>query len=237
MIHESLTLQKTNRRIETEHRHHSRSELFMLRMTCKILFIPFFIASAGPAFSAAPESRSGLDQIVRQALDNNEDLKAAEARWRMYERKIVPAGALDDPMLSLGLVNYPVDSFEDDVTPMTGKDIKISQKFPFPGKLSAKSEMAEQQALWYKGAYEDARLQLERRTKDAYFRLFYVEKAIEITEKNIELLGEFTSLTETRYEVGKGLQQDVLKAQVERSRLMEKLFSFRQQRQSALADL
>lgn len=216
---------------------HPQPELYMLRRFIKIILLMILSFPAGPSIAGDQGSSDPLEKIARQALQDNEDLKAAEARWRMFERKIVPAGSLDDPTLSLGLVNYPVDSFEDDVTPMTGKDIKISQKFPFPGKLSTKTEIAEQQALWYRGVYKDARFQVVRKVKDAYYRLFFVEKATEITEKNIKLLDEFIRLTETRYEVGEGLQQDVLKAQVERSKLMDKLFSFRQRRQSALADL
>ena len=109
--------------------------------------------------------------------------------------------------------------------------------FPFPGKLGAKGELAEQQALWYKGAWEDAKLQLTQKVKDAWYRLYYQDKAIGITQKNIDILDDFIRLTETRYEVGTGLQQDVLKAQVERSRLMDRLFTLRQQRTTVLADL
>lgn len=209
----------------------------MFCKTCRFLVIMVLTLTQGLALADGSAPAKALEGIVQETLKNNEDLKAAEARWQMIERKIVPAGSLDDPMLSLGFLNYPIDSFKDDETPMTGKDIRISQKFPFPGKLAAKTEMAEQQALWYKGVYEDGKLQVIRKVKDAYYRLFYIDKAIEITEKNIDLLEDFIRLTETRYEVGSGLQQDVLKAQVERSKLMDKLFTFRQQQQSALADL
>lgn len=211
----------------------------MLHRPWKMLLIAIaiFALLSGTAFSADPQSPSTLDRIVREALENNEDLKAAKARWQMFERKILPAGSLEDPTVSLGLVNYPVDSFEDDVTPMTGKDIKISQKFPFPGTLSTKSEVADQQARWYKGVYEDSRLKVARNARELYYQLFYLKNAEAVTEKNLNLLDDFIRLTETRYEVGKGLQQDVLKAQVERSRLTDKLFSLQQQKLSARADL
>ncbi|MFO7982964.1 MAG: TolC family protein [Desulfuromonadales bacterium] len=211
----------------------------MLHRPWKMLLIAIAIIAllSGTAFSADPQSQSPLDRIVREALESNEDLKAAKARWQMFERKILPAGSLEDPTLSLGLVNYPVDSFDDDVTPMTGKDIKISQKFPFPGTLSAKSEMADQQARWYKGVYEDSRLKVARKARELYYQLFYLDRAEAVTEKNLNLLDDFIRLTQTRYEVGKGLQQDVLKAQVERSRLTDKLFSLQQQKLSTRADL
>jgi outer membrane protein TolC len=179
----------------------------------------------------------GVDALVEEALERNPDLKAAEARWQMFERKVVPAGSLDDPMVSFSMTNYPVDTLEAGETPMTGNDLKLSQKFPFPGKLGTREEVAEQQALWYEGAYEDARLQLRRKVKDSWFKLFFQDRAIGVLRKNIEILDDFIHLTETRYEVGKGLQQDVLKAQVERSKLMDRLFNLQQRRESLQADL
>lgn len=177
-----------------------------------------------------------LQSLVDEALQHNPDLQAARERWEMAGHKIVPARSLDDPMLGIGFSNYPIDSFQADQTPMTGNEIKFSQNFPFPGKLAAKGEMAAQQALWYQAVYEDARLQLTRQVKDAYYRLYYQDRAIDVTEENLAILKSFISLTATRYEVGNGLQQDLLKAQLEQSKLLDKLLTFRQQRQSVLAE-
>jgi outer membrane protein TolC len=178
-----------------------------------------------------------LIPLIKEALANNPDLQAAESRWRMAEHKVIPARSLDDPRLSFALSNYPVDSLSGDETPMTGKEIQLAQKFPFPGKLGAKEDMAKQQALWFRGVYEDAKGQLVQRVKDAWYRVYFQDQAIAITSENIAILQDFIRLTETRYEVGTGLQQDVLKAQVERSKLQDKLFNLEQQRTTALADL
>lgn len=204
----------------------------LLFFFCCTLVPGILWASSGEVPSPVP-----LNKLVQEALANNPDLQAAEARWHLYERKVVPARSLADPQLSLAFMNYPVDTLSANDTPMTGNDLRLSQKFPFPGKLAAKGELAEQQALWFRGAYEDTKLQLVRRVRDAYYRLYYQDRAIGITEKNLQILDDFIRLTETRYEVGKGLQQDVLKAQVERSRLMDRLFTLKQQRASVLADL
>ncbi len=186
---------------------------------------------------AAANSRGVLSELVAEALANNPDLKSAEARWEMAKHQIIPARSLDDPRLSFSLSNYPIDDLSGDVTPMTGKEIQLSQMFPFPGKLAAKEAMAEQQAAWYRGVYEDARGLLVQQVKDAWYRLYFQQRAIDITRQNITLLRDFIRLTETRYEVGIGLQQDVLKAQVERSKLLDKLFNLEQQRTTVLAEL
>ncbi len=186
---------------------------------------------------AAENSSGQLAEMVAEALANNPNLKSAEARWEMAKHQILPARSLDDPWLSFTLSNYPIDDLSGDVTPMTGKEIQLSQMFPFPGKLAAKEAMAEQQAVWYQGVYEDARGQLVQQLKDAWYRLYFQQRAIEITRQNISLLKDFIRLTETRYAVGTGLQQDVLKAQVERSKLQDKLFNLEQQHTTVLAEL
>lgn len=186
---------------------------------------------------AMKNDRALLAALMEEALANNPDLQAAEARWEMAKHKVIPAGSFDDPRLSFALSNYPVDSLAGDETPMTGKEIQLSQVFPFPGKRGAKGEMAEQQALWFRGVYEDAKVQLTQRVKDAWYRLYFQQRAIAITRQNIDILKDFIRLTETRYEVGTGLQQDVLKAQVERSKLQDKLLNLEQQRTTVLAEL
>lgn len=193
--------------------------------------------NAAALASNQPEAALQADSLVEEALQNNPDLQAAKARWEMASHRVVPARTLDDPTLGLAFSNYPVDSFEADQTPMTGNELRLSQNVPFPGKLAAKGEAAEQQALWFKAVYEDARLQLAQQVRDAYFRLYYQEQAIKINQENLQILENFTSLTKSRYEVGTGLQQDLLKAQVEQSKLLDRLFSLRQQRQSLLAQL
>jgi len=192
----------------------------------------------GPARGTElPTDKTPLADLVDEALQNNPDLQAARERWQMSEHRIVPAQSLDDPTLGVAFSNYPVDSFRADETPMTGNELRIAQNFPFPGKLAAKGEVARQQALWYKAVYEDGRLQLAQKIKDAYFRLYYQDRAIAVTEENLAILENFISLTKTRYEVGSGLQQDLLKAQLQQSRLMDRLFTQQQQRRSVLAGL
>ncbi|WP_291315341.1 TolC family protein [Desulfuromonas sp.] len=178
-----------------------------------------------------------LPELVAEALARNPEIRAAEARWRMFEHKVLPSRSLNDPQLTIAFSNYPVDSFNADDTPMTGNDVKIAQKFPYPGKLGLKGEVAETEAEWYRAAYEETRLKVRFGLKDVYYRLFQQDKAIAIVEKNLRLLDDTIRLAETRYEVGQGLQQDVLKAQVERSKLMDSLFTLRQGREEALAAL
>ena len=178
-----------------------------------------------------------LAQLLEDADRKNPGLLAAHAQVSVAESKIDQVTSLQDPVLSLALSNYPIDELKSDVTPMTGNEVRLAQKLPFPGKLDAKGRIAAQKSRWFISAYQDARLQVRRQVKDAWYRLLFQQQAIDLTNRNLELLDDFIIMTETRYEVGKGLQQNVLKAHLQRSRQMDKLIELQQQQQTTLAEL
>ena len=182
-------------------------------------------------------SATDLDQLVLEALQNNPDLAAMKARWEQSSYTAPQVGSLKDPVLSLTLSNYPHDDFSSDTYPMTGNEVKLSQQFPFPGKLDNRAAMAAEQAKWFEAAYHDAHYQVARKVKDAWYRLYFKQQANGVVERNIELVDDIIRLTEVRYETGSGLQQDVLNAQVRRSNLMERLISLQQQKAEIEAEL
>jgi cobalt-zinc-cadmium efflux system outer membrane protein len=132
--------------------------------------------------------------------------------------------------LGLAVANLPVNSFAFDQEPMTGKKILLMQMFPFPGKLGLKEDIADYQAQVVEQQVEELKNNLIKNVKLTYYNLFLIDKTIEIVEKNKTLLQQFVQVAETKYSVGKGLQQDVLKAQVELSKLSDKLISLQQKR-------
>ena len=177
-----------------------------------------------------PVFANDLDELVKEALSNNPDLAEMKSRWEQSSYRAPQVGSLTDPVLSFAFSNYPSDDFSSDTAPMTGNEVKLSQMFPFPGKLENRSALAREQAKWFEAAYHDSHYQLARKVKDAWFRLYYKQMAIGVVERNMKLVDDIIRLTEVRYETGVGLQQDVLKAQVNRSSLMDQLISLQQQK-------
>lgn len=200
-----------------------------------LVLLGVFRSPAWAIETAAPAS--SLDTIIAEALDANPDLQAATARADLFASKVPSAASLEDPRLSLAIANYPVDTFAWDQTPMTGEVIRLTQNIPFPGKLAARGKIAEQQALWYRETSLEARLQLIRQAKDAWYGLYFQDRALERTEAGISLLGDIISLAENRYETGRGQQQDILRAQVERSILLERKLTLKQQRETLQANI
>ncbi len=171
-----------------------------------------------------------LSELIKEAVENSPRIEAALRQYQAAEQKISQAGALPDPQVTLGLMNLPVNSFAFDQEPMTGKLIGIMQMFPFPGKQALATSMATLEASTMKHLEEEARNQLVQAVRRVYYEIFAVDRARETTGKNLELLRQFARIAETRYATGSGLQQDVLRAQVEMSRLEDSMIMWDQKR-------
>lgn len=207
--------------------------------SCVLLALTFLVSVFVYNASAdqLPPSHNRLPDLVEEALQHNAQLRAAESRWRMYSYKVSPASALADPRLSVAFSSYPVDSLASDSYAMTGNELKLEQALPFPGKLSLKGEVAEQQARWYEAMYRDQRGEVVRQVRDLWYQLYYLDHALELVDKNLQVLDQLTRLSETRFAVGKGMQQDVLRAQLQQSKLTDRRLALQQQREAARAQL
>lgn len=182
-----------------------------------------------------PAGLPRLQELIQQALENNPEIKAMQRRFDRVRARIPQAKALDEPMLSVGYMGNltPFTLQTDD--PSSGRTISISQDLPFPGKRSLRGKVAssEADAEWW--AFEQTRRNVVAEVKDAYFDLYYLTKALGVVTKTKVLLEQFTKIAEVRYSVGKGIQQDVLKAQVEFSKLIEQQTMLEQRKQVAEA--
>ena len=180
-----------------------------------------------------------LNDLVAVALEQNPEIKAMQRSFDMMRARIPQAKALPEPMLSYGYAgNAPLPPFDiQKGDPASARTLSFTQELPFPGKLAIKGKMANvaAEAEWWN--YEQVRLNVVAEVKDAYYDLYYIHKAIETITKNKELLEKFAKIAEASYSVGKGLQQDVLKAQVEVSKLVEQLTVLEQREQTAEARL
>lgn len=209
-----------------------------MKQTFAILFIGLIFCT--PLLSVAAEEQGapvGLEELIAEAIGRNPELKASEEHVAAFEEKPSQAEALDNPRLGLAVLNLPTDTYRFDQEPMTQKQISLKQRFPFPGKLSLKGDIARKDLAIVKHKNEETKNSLIMQVKFAYWNLLFLDKAIEVTEKNRALLREFVRIAETRYAVGMGIQQDVLKAQVELSTRTDRLIDLRQKRRSMEANL
>lgn len=193
------------------------------------------------AFPVVSQSESRGDRIlsglIKEALENNPRLEAAVQRALAAEKAVSQSGALPDPQLTLGLMNLPVNSLAFDQEPMTGKLVSLMQMFPFPGKLALATDMAEYEASAVRLQQEEVRNQIIQMVKRAYYDLYAIDRARETVEKNKALMEQFVQVAEVKYATGSGLQQDVLRAQVELSKLEDDSIMWEQKRLAGMARL
>lgn len=209
----------------------------LIKVKCFVWTFPFLLAVSGMFAQAHEDGESILSELIREALANNPRLEAAVQRSLSSEKAILQAGALSDPQVTFGLMNLPVNSFFFNQEPMTGKTIAVMQMFPFPGKLAIKTDMAELEASALQFQQKEVRNQIIHMVKNAYFSLYAIDRALDTVEKNKALMEQFVHLAETKYATGSGLQQDVLRAQVELSKLEDDLIMWQQKRLALEASL
>ncbi len=162
-----------------------------------------------------------LDSLISSALNNNPDIQAVMERVESAQYMISPAGALPDPMASVGLSGPLAESWVGE--PMATPNVKLgfSQKFPFPGKLGASKNAAKNRARGLAESLEAARQRLAAMVRSAYYDLAYWLDAKETVERNIDFVSELEVVARERYKVGQGLQVHVLQAQKSLTRLKD----------------
>ena len=155
------------------------------------------------------------------ALEDNPSLAAMQLRYEALLDVPSQVGTLPDPMVNLNAMNFPTDSFDTGQEGMTQLQVGFSQVFPFPGKLGLKEDAASFDAMAAGFSVDEMRVQLAKNVKSKWWQMYYLDRALDILEKNKSLLRQFISVARTKYETGKGLQQDILLAQLELSKLMD----------------
>ena len=203
----------------------------------RVIFF-FFIVMLLPFSSSAQSEKPKLnvDRLVDEALQNNPEISAVKIKWEVFKEKIPQSYALEDPMFGFGIVSLPTNfSFKDE--DMTMKEFSISQKFPFPGKRPLMKEMASKEAEAVSAEIQGKIHQIIKDVKTAFYDLSHNYRTTEVTRRNKRILEDFAKIAETRYAVGEGIQQDVFKAHVEVSKMVDDLLMLGQRKRALEAKL
>ena len=148
-------------------------------------------------------------------LRRNPSLAALRSAWRAAVARYPQATALDDPMLTYGFAPRSIGASNVDY----GQDIELSQKLPWPGKLRLRGEAALAEAESSRQAYESLRLETALAATFLFYDYYLLDRADEINDEHIRLLGEFERAATQRYAAGELSQQEPLQAEVELAHL------------------
>ncbi len=170
-------------------------------------------------------AQSELEDYLHYAALNNPGLEAAFNRWKMALERIPQVRALPDPRFNYG---YFVEQVETRVGPQRQK-FGVAQTFPWIGKLRLRGNKAGEAAVAAQKTYEQAKLKLFFDVKDAYYELAYLQRAIQLTEENIELVKHLESVAQAKFRAGSDVT-GVVKAQVELGKLEDRVSTLRELR-------
>lgn len=152
-----------------------------------------------------------IEEYIRLALLQNPEIQAARTQVDSLAYKVPVEASLQDPMLNVTVQPAPVQTAagEQDLI------LSASQKLPWFGKLATRADMAESQTNVARAQLAAAELAVIANVKRAYYELYYVQKAIVVTEEQQRLLVDIRDVANTRYQAARTSQQDVLLAEVE----------------------
>ncbi len=187
--------------------------------------------------AAADETLLTLDEAVEQALAGNPGIAEMKARAEALAAIPSQKGALPDPNFNFDMLNVPTRSFDLRQEDMTMMEVGLSQMIPFPGKLDLQEKVAEQEALAAADSVDEARLRLARDVKLGWWRLYYYDHALKHNDEALGFLKQLVDIAQTKYRVGQGLQQDVLMAQLELSKLKDERLELLGMRHSQVAQM
>lgn len=208
---------------------------------CAALLLAGVLAAAPGASQGRAEADGPaplrLEPLIEIAIAENPEIRALDRRLEAAQAVIPQAGSLADPRVGMALRNVPVGTIAFDMIPMSGLDLFAAQMVPYPGKLRLRKEVARRGAEAMEQMRREKVNEVVRRVKHAYLDLYFVDKSLLITLENKRLLESFVKIAQVKYEVGRGIQQDEVRAQVRLSEIIDDVLRLRQQQISAKAEL
>jgi outer membrane protein TolC len=179
-----------------------------------------FSQSQGPSsVPAEPKGAASLTALAQEAMDRNPEIQAAKRAVEAKRARVPQAGASPNPKPTVGYGGNAVPA-----STVTAGDA---------GSARIASRDVDAETL----AYEAVWRRIEAKVKQAYFDLWFTDQSLSTLRRDRVLLEKIEKIAEFRYSDANGVQHDVLKAQVELTRLIERQTVLEQARQTFQAQL
>jgi cobalt-zinc-cadmium efflux system outer membrane protein len=195
-----------------------------------ISLILLSVVFAAHAFAQeSPTSHTGpitpLPELLAEAEKNNPQIEAARQGWQAAKQVPTQVSTLPDPQFNLQHVSVgsprPFAGYTNSDFAYLG--LGVSQDIPYPGKLRLKGEVAKRDADVSQQQIESVRRAVLAEIKGTYFQLAYLSKTLALLEEDGDLLKQVEQAADARYRSGMGTQQDVLQAQLQKTKLLREI--------------
>lgn len=180
-----------------------------------------------------------LSEAVMTAQLNDPWLEGSRYRQQKLESLSVSSGTLPDPTVSLSFANLPTDSFDFGQEGMTQFKVGVSQMFPRGKTLSLQQEKLEKLSEIQPAAREDRKAQVAVAVAHLWLEVYRSQKTIALIERDKSLFEHLVDVAQSSYTTaaGRTRQQDLVRAQLELTRIEDRLTKLRQSRETQLARL
>ena len=166
-----------------------------------------------------------LSQLLAEALANNPQLSAADHEARAARQTVPQATSLPDPKLTYQQFSVgspkPFAGYSNSEFAYIG--IGVSQELPYPGKLRLRGQMADRDADVKQAETGVIGASIAGAVKADYLQLAYLQQSLAILRQNETVLDQLIQDATAHYQVGQGMQQDVLEAQLNRTRIVREI--------------
>jgi outer membrane protein TolC len=200
------------------------------------------VVAVVPPSNAAPAGGelardSVLAGLLGEALAARPELAQAQAAADADRARVAQAGALPDPVLSLGVQNDGFDALRIGQMETSWWSVGAAQTFPWHGKRGLRSRVQSLSAQQSDADLARARLSVQAEVEGAYLDLLLVRDRLRVLGTVEVLWTQAEGLSRSRYETGDGAQSDILRAQLERSRLQQERWGLLAEERRSLAVL
>ncbi len=178
-----------------------------------------------------------LEEVERLALSHDPSIQAVQAESQALQEMAVAAGQLPDPLLKLGMMALPVDSFDLSQEAMTQLQVGVVQRFPRGRSRALQSEQIVERSRSMDQIARDRRMQITRTVRETYLDVILQMKLANLTSVARNVFLDLAEITQDYYASGRAQQQDVLRAVVELGRIEERAARITQEEERARARL
>lgn len=204
------------------------------KVFCPVLTTILLLTCSMSPVSAASLSIGEAEQL---ALKDDYALKAIHARSLSMSELSVAMEKLPDPQLKLGFANLPTDSFNLGQEAMTQAVIGLRQSFPRGHTRSLSSTRMNESVARSNAQAEDREYSVKLAVREEYIYVYLHQKRQNILQQSLLVFSDLAEITRDYYATGRAHQQDVIQAQLELSKVEERLARIAQQEEETRARL
>ena len=202
---------------------------YVKTLTRAVTIVAGLLLASSPAGAQQELSLKELSLQEAYRLASTDEPGQLSLRYQAEALQEEAQGAevLPDPMLRLGMVNLPTDSFDFDQEPMTQLLVGIKQSFPKGNMLQYRADLLNARANGVLQRAVDRQRQVGLLAQKAWLEIYYWEQAEAIVNKNRNLFEQLVKVSESLFSVGRKTESDLVRAQLELGRLDLRLVSIR----------